>query len=124
MDLQQEEFFGQVRKFFILPLPASFPSNRDANAEERAAEPQPHILVLAAVAQAKLIRQNSVGMPYFDAPSSDLGSISEVIEADSIVCLAGRVKVQARNRWACIVRPDVTARFRLVENSVLNGEED
>ncbi|KAJ7744755.1 hypothetical protein DFH07DRAFT_688523, partial [Mycena maculata] len=59
-------------------------------------------LRLAAVAQAELTRQNPAGMVYFDAKYSELGPPSEVIDVESIDCLAGRI--QDRRRWACLLR--------------------
>ncbi|KAJ7266668.1 hypothetical protein C8J57DRAFT_1068624 [Mycena rebaudengoi] len=123
VELRNETFFGQIRTFLILPLQDSFPVTHDG-AEVQLEDAEPRTLILAAISQAKLTRQNAVGMPYFDAPSSDLGNVTEVIAANSIICLAGRINVQARNRWACLVRPDVAAKFQLVENSVLAVEHD
>lgn len=52
-------------------------------------------------------------MVYFDAKSADLGSVSEIIDIATINCLAGRI--QDGKRWACLLRPEVAAKFRLIQ---------
>ncbi|KAJ6459013.1 hypothetical protein C8R45DRAFT_913204 [Mycena sanguinolenta] len=115
--LERKEFFGQVRKFIVLTVPVEFPARRDATERERAQSERDRTIILAAVAEVTLTRKNALGMVYFDAKASDLGSASEVIDVGSIDCLAGRI--WDSKRWACVVRPDVTAKFKLVEESVI-----
>ncbi|KAJ7136260.1 hypothetical protein C8R46DRAFT_922659, partial [Mycena filopes] len=117
VELEPQVFFGQVRKFIALTVPADFPARRDADEAEEAGSARPRTIILAAVSQAKLTRRNKVGMSYFDSKSSDLGPVTEVIDVDTIDCVAGRI--QAGKRWACLVRPEVAAKFRLVENSTV-----
>jgi hypothetical protein len=116
--LQSKPFFGQVRKFVALTVPAGFPARRDAGAAEIADSVRERTVLLAAVAGVKLTRQNSLGMVYFDAKSADLGSVSEIIDIATIDCLAGRI--QDGKRWACLLRPEVAAKFRLIQEE--NGE--
>ncbi|KAJ6583574.1 hypothetical protein DFH09DRAFT_911641 [Mycena vulgaris] len=85
--------------------------------EERTQSARERTIVLAAVAEAKLTRKNAVGMAYFDAKSSDLGPASEVIDVGSIDCLAGRIP--DLTRWACLLRPAVAAKFKLIDESTL-----
>ncbi|KAJ7497527.1 hypothetical protein FB451DRAFT_1459799 [Mycena latifolia] len=120
--LERQTFFGQVRKFIALSVPADFPARRDAGAEEQVESARPRTIILAAVAQAKLTRQNSLQMPYFDAKSSDLGPPSEVIDVSTINCLAGRIR--DAKRWACLIRPEVAAKFQLVQNSTIGDSDD
>ncbi|KAJ7181159.1 hypothetical protein C8R46DRAFT_885782, partial [Mycena filopes] len=108
VELEPQVFFGQVRKLITLPVPAHFPARRVTS---------PRTIILAAVSQANLTRRNKVGMAYFDCKSRDLGPVTEVIDVDTIDCLAGRI--QAGKRWACLVRPEVAAKFCLVENSTV-----
>ncbi|KAJ7154817.1 hypothetical protein C8R46DRAFT_911652, partial [Mycena filopes] len=122
VELEQQIFFGQVRKFIVLTVPAEFPARRDADEDEQANSARPRTIVLAAVSQAKLTRRNKVGMAYFDCKSSDLGPATEIIDVSTIDCLAGRI--QAGKRWACLVRPEVAAKFRLVENSTVGDAID
>ncbi|KAJ7718168.1 hypothetical protein B0H16DRAFT_1797871 [Mycena metata] len=122
VDLEQQVFFGQARKFIALAVPADFPARRDADETEQVESARPRTIILAAVSQVKLTRRNKVGMPYFDSKSSDLGPVTEVIDVSTIDCLAGRI--QAGKRWACLVRPEVTAKFRLVENSTVGDAID
>ncbi|KAJ7160856.1 hypothetical protein C8R46DRAFT_905475, partial [Mycena filopes] len=124
VELEPQVFFGQVRKFIALPVPAHFPARRDAEpAGDMGVEvASPRTIILAAVSQANLTRRNKVGMAYFDCKSRDLGPVTEVIDVDTIDCLAGRI--QAGKRWACLVRPEVAAKFRLVENSTVGDAVD
>ncbi|KAJ7115669.1 hypothetical protein C8R44DRAFT_578431, partial [Mycena epipterygia] len=100
--LKPKPFFGQVRKFIALTVPPEFPARRDAGPEERTQSARERTVLLAAVAGVKLTRRNPVGMVYFDAKSSDLGSVSEIIDIETIDCLAGRI--QDGKRWACLLR--------------------
>ncbi|KAJ7889090.1 hypothetical protein B0H14DRAFT_2561937 [Mycena olivaceomarginata] len=113
--LERKEFFGKVRKFIMLTVPAEFPARREATGEERAESERDRTIILAAVAEAKLTRRNAVGMVYYEAKSADLGPASEVIDVMSIDCLKGRI--WDSKRWACLVRPEVTAKSKLVEES-------
>ncbi|KAJ7101602.1 hypothetical protein C8R43DRAFT_1141219 [Mycena crocata] len=119
--LQRKTFFGQVRKFIALTVPAQFPARRDADDEERAQSARERTIILAAVAGVKLTRQNPAGMVYFDAKSSNLGPLSEVIDAESIDCLAGRI--QDGKRWACLLRPEVAAKFKLIQEASGDSNE-
>ncbi|KAJ7270849.1 hypothetical protein C8J57DRAFT_1179829 [Mycena rebaudengoi] len=122
--LERKAFFGQVRKFVVIMVPPDFPARCGATEAERAELLQSgreRAIVLAVVTEAKLVRKNALGMVYFEAKSSDLGPATEVIDVESIDCLAGRV--WDSKRWACIVRPEVTAKFKLIEESVI-GEVD
>lgn len=92
MVLQPKPFFGQVRKFIVLTVPLEFPARRDAGLEEWAQSARERTVLLAAVAGVKFTRQNPAGMVYFDAKSSDLGSVSEIIDIETIDCLAGCIQ--------------------------------
>jgi hypothetical protein len=48
----------------------------------------------------------------FNAKSSDLGPPSQVIDVESIDCLMGRIQVG--KQWACLLRPEVAAKFKLI----------
>ncbi|KAF8208618.1 hypothetical protein K438DRAFT_1754485 [Mycena galopus ATCC 62051] len=113
--LQRKAFFGQVRKFIALALPPEFPAQRDAGEQERIESEQERIILLAAVADANLIRQLPTGIGCFDAKSSDLGAPSQVIDVESIDCLAERIAVD-KKRWAGLLRPEVAAKFKLIED--------
>jgi hypothetical protein len=115
-------FFGQVRKFIVLTVPVEFPALRNTPARERDQSEGDRTIILAAVAQVTLTRKNALGMVYFDTKSSDLGPASEVIDVGSIDCLVGRIRDS--KRWACLVRPDVTAKFKLVEESVMGDTNE
>jgi hypothetical protein len=80
------------------------------------------IILLAAVADAELIRQLPTGIGCFDAKSSDLGAPSQVIDVESIDCLAGRIPV-GKKRWACLLRPEVAAKFNLIEDASGDSNE-
>ncbi|KAJ7914648.1 hypothetical protein B0H13DRAFT_1611308 [Mycena leptocephala] len=120
--LERKEFFGQVRKFIVLTVPVEFPARRDSTERERAESERDRTIILAAVAEVTLTRKNALGMVYFDAKSSDLGPASEVIDVGSIDCLAGLI--WDSKRWACVVQPDVTAKFKLVEESVIGDANE
>ncbi|KAJ7845049.1 hypothetical protein B0H14DRAFT_2584942 [Mycena olivaceomarginata] len=92
-------------------------SRLDARPQERSVPnlSATRTIILAAVAEAKLTRRNAVGMVYYEAKSADLGPASEVIDVMSIDCLKGRI--WDSKRWACLVRPEVTAKSKLVEES-------
>ncbi|KAJ7686681.1 hypothetical protein B0H17DRAFT_1136769 [Mycena rosella] len=111
--LRRQTFFGQVRKFIALTVPTTFPARRGAGEEERTESARERTIVLAAIAKAKVTRRNPAGMVYFDAKSTDLGPASEVIDVEMIDCLAGRIRDS--KRWACLLRPEVAAKFKLIE---------
>ncbi|KAJ7774069.1 hypothetical protein B0H16DRAFT_1713902 [Mycena metata] len=77
VNLEQQAFFGQVRKFIALDVLADFPARREADETEQAESARPRTIILAAVSQVKLTRRNKVGMPYFDSKSSDIGAVTE-----------------------------------------------
>ena len=74
------------------------------------------IILLAAVADAELIHQLPTGNRCFDGKSSDLGAPSQVIDVESINCLAGRIPV-GKKQWACLLHPEVAAKFKLIEDA-------
>ncbi|KAJ7789218.1 hypothetical protein B0H14DRAFT_2945337 [Mycena olivaceomarginata] len=82
--LQHKAVFGQVRKFIALTLNPKFPARHDAGEQERVDSARERTILLAAVADAKLIRQLPTGNGCFDGKSSDLGAPSQVIDIESI----------------------------------------
>lgn len=122
VELERKTFFGQVRMFILLSVPDHFPARRGAGEEEHVAAARERTIALAAITEAKLTRKNAVGMVYFEAKSSDLGPATEVIDVGSIDCLAGRI--WDSKRWACLVRPEVAAKFKLIDESVIGEVDD
>ncbi|KAJ7656079.1 hypothetical protein DFH06DRAFT_1328909 [Mycena polygramma] len=120
VQLEHKAFFGQVRKFILLTVPAEFPPRRGASETERAESAHERVLVLAAVAEVKLIRFDpATGTVFYEANSADLGPPSGIIDAEVIDCVAGRVAIWDSRRWACVLRPEVAAKFKFVEESVI-----
>ncbi|KAJ7356535.1 hypothetical protein DFH08DRAFT_953876 [Mycena albidolilacea] len=110
--LKRKAYFGQVWKFIALTVPPKFPIRHDAGEEEHTESARERTIVLAAIADTDLIRYIPSGIGCFDAKSSDLGPPSQVIDVESIDCLAGHIRVG--KQWACLLRPEVAAKFKLV----------
>ncbi|KAJ7778020.1 hypothetical protein DFH07DRAFT_766236 [Mycena maculata] len=105
--LQRKAFVGKVHKSIALTVSADFPARIHARMNSA-----------SCGGSTSRIDTSKPG-------GYELGPPSEVIDVESIDCLAGRI--QDRRRWACLLRPEVAAKFKLIEEvggSTMTGEQE
>jgi len=107
INLVTKAFYGQVLRFLVFPLPASFPLTDGDDSTH---------LILPAVAVLKLEARNTLNMPYYRDQDQPHGGYVEIIYVSRISNVVGRVR--DRGKWAIVESRGAVSNLQLFRKTL------